>query len=397
MDTIQNYAPFIQLAVAFNFAFVAFGSNRAEQRIIEKLKTPFDKKQQKLEEYIEAARSDLNQGASDIYQNPWLKKVYMLQSASYKKRAENAKKRVGQIKQLHPCYMGPVSLITGVYSIAWLLLLGEMQQQDALKNVYIFFTGCIFVTILVYLWREAVKNRKIWKYTEDAQKKQEIETEEKEYIRPLIILLGCQLGYLWLIGRLPALTTYVCGVIDYQMVFRYALLLPYISFIVCFLFFLLLFGISFFYKCYVIFCKWRYNLTYKLKSRVITWLMWDNGQYADMKTQPSMDLDEVYHPEEPEIIAEPDNCEEPATGNSFTESREPTKSIVPPDDDFSVTNRPLARGGKASMNGNTDESDDLGGHSHPDSVSKDNPTRRPRKKKPIAAAKKYYEQKTKKK
>lgn len=167
MIEIQNYAPFIQLAVAFDFACVTFNSKK------EKIQKQINSLSLLAEDLIRKHQAKISEDITKDILNPGLVSYEKKLTNKLKQRQKWLNNKLTALKNMDAHFLGPVSLVSGIYCTIVLLLIGEIDQSTYLVRTYTFFTEFTFIILLGFIIGEIranikhVKNEEyqIYKYT----------------------------------------------------------------------------------------------------------------------------------------------------------------------------------------------------------------------------------------
>lgn len=271
MIEIQNYAPFIQLAVAFDFACVKFGDERKKiQEQISNLATfgkkLIDKHREKINPYIESIEKEIL-------------KPHLVQSRNkLKTQLLNISNRLESLKKMNAYYLAPVSLLSGLYSIIALLLIGEIDKYDFLLNTYTYFTELIFIIILFFVCLE-------WGANYKSINSDNVKIHEHIYL--IVILLFFLAIFLSLfmsykgynIGTIP---------ISFTNLSRCSLIIPFVSFLGVLFWLISFFIISLSLILLSIYVRWYYRgkiVWYNIEDKMHSlWnFLFEAPRYTDIK------------------------------------------------------------------------------------------------------------------
>lgn len=280
MIEIQNYAPYIQLAVAFDFACVAFKDIKSNNR--EKIYNTISNFSKIGTDLIDKYEKDIDSYINKKEINVF--KPFQLPFENYFK--ESLKKKGDQlkaIKEMDAFYFGPVALISGIYSTVALLLIGEIDQYDSLKNIYTYLTEFTFLIIGVFVIIEIKANIQ-------AVREKKISTVSRAYVYSLAamilsIVISSYLGFMgknW--GELPFKD------INFTDISRYSLIIPYIAFIGVFCWFTLFIIASAFQIALIKVTRMRQKSFIKKVSAPINKYQVKIDDYSDLEIIKTKDL-----------------------------------------------------------------------------------------------------------
>lgn len=167
MIEIQNYAPFIQLAVAFDFACVTFNSKK------EKIQNQIDNLSGLAKDLIKKHQAKISEDIKREILNPSLASYENKLTNKLKERQKRINHKLTTLENMDAHFLGPVSLVSGIYCTIVLLLIGEIDQSTYLVRTYTFFTEFTFIILLGFIIGEIRANIKhvknpdfqIYKYT----------------------------------------------------------------------------------------------------------------------------------------------------------------------------------------------------------------------------------------
>lgn len=249
MIEIQNYAAYIQLAIAFNFAFVTFGK---EKDVLEKLVTPFknylltlDGQQKNIDQNLKISSRDLPSPNSAFYYK---------QERRYQKlkcKVNFAERVIKWCQNMRPYYMEPVCMIAGIYSTALLLLIGEINNSAFLRDTLVYYTEFSFCIIGFYAILEL---RKICK-------KQKRGKEEIAYLRPLYATVGSFIISLFMAKFHLSFGEFVIPYFTFPKICRWGMGIPYVAFLFCFVVYTVVSLFSFLYVKYLACRGWYYEFS----------------------------------------------------------------------------------------------------------------------------------------
>lgn len=245
MIEIQNYAPFIQLAVAFDFACVKFGNDRI--KIKEQISGLATIAWEMIDKHNEGINPYINSVENEILHPNLANSKNSLKSSLIK-----ISERLKSLKQMNAHYLGPVSLLAGLYSMIALLLIGEIDGSTFLLQSYTYVTEFTFVLISIFVILEIVANYKSIKNNDF------VVYPHIYLVTILLFFFGSSLSlYMAYFG-------YNIGTFPYSftVLSRLSLFIPFISFLgVLFWLISFIFLVSIFIVCsYCVRCKYRFSI-----------------------------------------------------------------------------------------------------------------------------------------
>lgn len=214
MPDFVNYVAFIQLAVAFDFACVAFGDTK--EHIYKKIESFLDG----WKKNIDLRRSIITSVIDKGYENIVLPEESLPSYIKFIKSLSKCRDKFTLIKDTRLLYLGHVALISGIYSIIALLLLPELHKYPQLQDIYVYLTELTFILIMLYVCAECKGT---------LQKNDSIPPDS--YASALMCIL------------FAIIVSIVCGLFDIKFytftspyfslnhILHYSLLIPYIPFI----------------------------------------------------------------------------------------------------------------------------------------------------------------------
>ena len=245
MIEIQNYAPFIQLAVAFDFACVTL--NTAKERAYKQVEDLFKTIQDKANRYVKRINDIIAKNHEDVTA-PALKP----KSDKLKVSLNKCTSGLNKIKDRKLIYLGPAALISGIYSIFALLLLGEIHKYQFLQVIYSLLTEYTIIVLIYYFGKEIC-----------AYVSEKYLLSKSAYIYALGIILF--VGVLALLGGLFDIHfgTFKIRFFNFYHISLFSLIIPYIPFVVAILWIVICIINFYFYFLLSKFLYWKYKRTEK--------------------------------------------------------------------------------------------------------------------------------------
>lgn len=283
MIEIQNYAPFIQLAVAFDFACVTFSNERKKiQKQIESLSSL-------ALDLIHDHQAKISRDIKRDILNPIL--------TSYENKLISRQRKISEklksLPNMDAHFLGPVSLVAGIYSTIVLLLIGEIDKSKFLVQTYTYFTELTFVILFAFIIAEFNANYK-------SLKNPNFTPYKYTYLIALIFiilsiitsLVMAHTGYNF--GTLPLHN------ITFTDISHYSLIIPFISFLGVLLWLFLFTLFTVFFIILSILTRWNYALQmkwFRLKQVICLAYKYinDTSKYKEIKIiENTSPLDSIY-------------------------------------------------------------------------------------------------------
>lgn len=280
-SVIANYLAFIQLAVAFNFAFVAFGNKLEEKRIIFKINRPFYVKNKT---YIQKIEEEIIKELNSVVKTTLYRDIYAREWGYYKQRIKGVMNLILRLKYNQPYYLGPVSMIVGIYCIFQLLFIPELECSVIRQHLYSFYSIIMIISLLIYLKKEFNSVIFVWKNCRDLEKIKEFRKKDREYLKPIFII-AIFLSLFPLINSCEKLSNFI----DLNYLFYASLVIPYIAFIVCFMYYFL--GLIIVYICYLWINMLRFWYKFKIEILyfILKQLIPTESKYQDIQSNIKKD------------------------------------------------------------------------------------------------------------
>lgn len=232
------YISFIQIAIAFNFAFISF-PNFKPFKLFETLFDDVRKKITNSDETIEN-RIVLLESSLQMENKDEITGLLKEEIDNLHKNINLTKSKINYRVTKSPQYFQHVCLMLGLYSIFLLFILSDYQHHTITNRAWpIFFIG-IFLYFLYYLVKEWLVFRSI-KLPDSKTKNLKI-----VIVTTIIFVLSYMVILFWDYIIMNVFTSHRLN-INITTLKYYSIILPYLSFVVCFCL----------HSCSIIYAKWK--------------------------------------------------------------------------------------------------------------------------------------------